>query len=184
MRCIRAVCDKGYHKLEELEALAEAGIEPVVSVPAGRKVPVAPGAAEVFEANREMVGSAEGKVLLCLRAEKVERSFRHMLDYGGARRTTLNGHLNVAKRMFIAAFAFNMSIYTWNVKGEGTAKQAMAGNRNKAVVSAAPGAAKRASATPANLPGRIFCRPAEEKSPSGTAMNRLNHADLDLTVSC
>ena len=56
----------------------------MVSVPEGRKVPVAPGAAEVFEANRDMVECEEGKGLLCLRAEKVVRSFRHMPDYGGA----------------------------------------------------------------------------------------------------
>jgi transposase len=182
VRCIRAVCDKGYHKLEEMEALAESGIEPVVSVPAGRKVPVAPGAAEVFEANRDMVECEEGKDLLGLRAEKVERSFRHMPDHGGARRTTLNGHINVAKRMFIAAFAFNMSIYTWNMKGEGTAKQAMAGNRNRAVVSAALEAAKIASATLRNFRGRIFCR-RPRKIANWPAISRLNHAVLNLTVS-
>jgi transposase len=182
VRCIRGVCDKGYHKLEEMGALAEAGIEPVVSEPAGRKVPADPGAAEVFGANREMVCSGEGKALLDLRAEKVERSFRHMLDHGGARRTTLTGHPNVAKRMFIAAFAFNMSIYTWNVKGVGTAKQAMAGNLNTAVISAALNAAKIALATLSGLLGRIFCR-RPRKIAIWPATNRLSHAILNSAVS-
>ncbi|HPR90273.1 MAG TPA: transposase [Synergistaceae bacterium] len=128
---IRAAADKGYHKNEELARLTEAGIEPVVSCPHGRKSPVKnqrhKQAYETNEANRK---SETGKEQLGQRAEKVERSFRHLLDYGRVRRATLTGHNRIAKRTLISAFAFNLSIYSWHVNGYGTAKQYAAGNRN------------------------------------------------------
>lgn len=132
-----AVADKGYHKNEELAKLKEAGFEPVIAEPAGRQVPKRnKNQAAAFEANRENRQSERGRELLRGRAEKVERSFRHLLDHGGSRRTTLSGHVKIAKRLLITAFGFNMSIYSWNVHGVGTVKQSAAGNWNKAVVSA------------------------------------------------
>jgi transposase len=53
--------------------------------------------------------SEHGRELLRRRGEKVERSFRHLLDHGGARRTTLSGHMKIAKRMLVTAFGFNLS---------------------------------------------------------------------------
>ena len=128
-----AVGDKGYHKNEELAKLVEAGFEPLIAEPAGRQVPKRnKGQAEAFEANRDNRHSEEGRELLRKRGEKVERSFRHLLDHGGARRTTLSGHKKIAKRMLISALGFNLSIYSWNVHGVGTVKQCAAGNRNEA----------------------------------------------------
>ena len=75
--------------------------------------------------------SEEGRELLRRRGEKVERSFRHLLDHGGARRTTLSGHEKIAKRMLISALGFNLSIHSWSVHGIGTVKQCAAGNWNK-----------------------------------------------------
>jgi transposase len=124
-----AVADKGYHKNTELAELRAAGFEPVIAEPAGRKVPKDEKEAAAFEANRNNRRSEEGRTLLRMRAEKVERSFRHLLDHGGSRRTTLCGHANISKRMYIGAFAFNLAIYGWNVHGVGTLKQYLAGNR-------------------------------------------------------
>ena len=64
------------------------------------------------------------------RSELGERTFIHILNHGGMRRTTLSGHRNVYKRMLIAGLAFNLSIHSWHVHGVGTPKQALAGNRN------------------------------------------------------
>lgn len=125
-RVVKAVCDKGYHKMEELLKLSEAGIEPVVSEPAGRVVPKKKDDAEVFERNRQNNSGDSGKDLMGKRSELGERSFRHILDHGGMRRTTLVGHDNVAKRMLIAGLAFNLSIHSWHVHGVGTPKQALA----------------------------------------------------------
>lgn len=127
-----AVGDKGYHKNEELAKLVKAGFDPVIAEPAGRQVPKRNRSqAEAFDANRDNRQSEEGRELLRKRGEKVERSFRHLLDHGGARRTTLSGHLKIAKRMLVTAFGFNLSVHSWHVHGVGTMKQCAAGNRNK-----------------------------------------------------
>ena len=130
-----AVGDKGYHKNAELANLVEAGLDPLIAEPNGRQAPKGKKSqAEAFEANRANRQSEEGKELLRRRGEKVERSFRHLLDHGGARRTTLNGHMKIAKRMLATAFGFNLSIHSWHVHGVGTVKQCAAGNRNKEVL--------------------------------------------------
>lgn len=132
-----AVGDKGYHKNEELAKLVEAGFDPVIAEPAGRQTPKRnKDQADAFEANRTNRQSERGRELLRRRAEKVERSFRHMLDHGGARRTTLSGHVKIAKRLLITALGFNLSIHSWHVHGVGTVKQSAAGNWNKEVLAA------------------------------------------------
>jgi len=125
-----AVGDKGYHKNAELAELVAAGIEPVIAEPAGR----APSKsdeeqAKAFATNRTNRKTDMGRELMRTRAEKVERSFQHQLDHGGARRTTLTGHENIGKRLLISAFTFNLAIYGRNVYGFGTVKQYQAGNR-------------------------------------------------------
>lgn len=135
-----AVADKGYHKKEELAKLVEAGLEPNIAEPAGRTVPKRNEMqAAAFEANRKNRRSETGRELMRRRGEKVERSFRHLLDHGGGRRTTLSGHVKIAKRLLVQALAFNLSIHGWHVHGVGTVKQYAAGNLNKEVVSALAG---------------------------------------------
>lgn len=125
------VGDKGYHKNEELARLTEAGITPCIAEPAGKQPSKNnPEQAKAFVENKEFRSSEEGKELLKARCEKVERSFRHILDHGDARRTTLCGHEKIAKRMYISGFSFNRSIYSWHIHGYGTVKQNRAGNRN------------------------------------------------------
>lgn len=131
------VGDKGYHKQKELAELSRIGIDAVIAEPAGRKIPKDPEAAAAFERNRENKATDEGRQGMRDRAEKVERSFRHLLDHGGARRTTLCGHEEIRKRTLMAAFAFNLSIYSWHVHGVGTLKQHKAGNRNRKVAKGA-----------------------------------------------
>ena len=127
-----AVGDKGYHKNEELAKLVKAGLDPIIAEPRGREVPKRnKNQAEAFEANRDNRQGEHGRELMRSRGEKVERSFRHLLDHGGARRTTLSGHIKIAKRMLITAFGFNRSIYSWHVHGVGTVKQYAAGNHNQ-----------------------------------------------------
>lgn len=56
-----------------------------------------------LEAARLTVGSDQDQLLLKRRSELVERSFVHVLDCGGARRTTLRGRENIRKRYLIQA---------------------------------------------------------------------------------
>src|SRR5690625_6686114 len=79
-----------------------------------------------LEAARRSTASERGKALLRLRAELVERSFQHVLDCGGARRTTLRGRGNVIKRYLIQAACANLSLLMRTLCGIGTPKQAMA----------------------------------------------------------
>ena len=107
------------------------GIEPIVSCPQGRKCPVRNERHKKgYEKNESNRTSESGKEQLSQRAEKAERSFRHLLDYGRVRRTTLTGRARISKRTLISGFAFNLSIFSWHVHGYGTAKQYTAGNRN------------------------------------------------------
>jgi len=128
-KTVTAVADKGYHKFEELLKLTEAGIDPVIVEPHNKEKPQDEKQAEAFEKNRANRKTEEGKQSMRDRAERVERSFRHLLDHGGARRTTLCGHPKVSKRMLLSGVSFNFSILFWNIHGVGTVKQSIAGNR-------------------------------------------------------
>ena len=59
-------------------------------------------------ANRRRTRGARGRRLQRQRSEQVERSFAHVCETGGARRTWLRGIENVAKRYSIAAAAHNL----------------------------------------------------------------------------
>src|SRR5450432_2301775 len=70
--------------------------------------------------NRRRIRGDRGKRLLRQRGELVERSFAHMYDTGGMRRTHLRGHENIIKRLLIHAGAFNMSLIMRKMLGRGT----------------------------------------------------------------
>lgn len=63
---------------------------------------------------------ARGKRLLRRRGEYMERSFAHVYDTGGMRRTHLRGHSNILKRLLVHAGAFNLGILMRKVFGRGT----------------------------------------------------------------
>jgi hypothetical protein len=44
------------------------------------------------------------------RGELIERSFAHLYDTGGMRRTHLRGHTNILKRLLIHAGGFNLGL--------------------------------------------------------------------------
>ena len=60
--------------------------------------------------NRRRVRGARGQRLLRRRGEYVERSFAHVYDTGGMRRTHLRGHRNILKRLLVHASAFNLGL--------------------------------------------------------------------------
>jgi transposase len=69
--------------------------------------------------NRRRVWSKRGRRLLKLRSELVERSFAHMYDTGGMRRTHLRGRDNILKRLLIHAVAFNIALLVRKLHGIG-----------------------------------------------------------------
>ena len=60
------------------------------------------------------------------RAELVERSFAHILDRGGMRRTWLRGRENVHKRYLIHVAGHNLGLLMRLLIGAGTPKEAVA----------------------------------------------------------
>ena len=54
------------------------------------------------------------------RGERIERSFAHVYDTGGMRRTHLRGHTNILKRLLIHAGGFNLGLVMRHLLGVGT----------------------------------------------------------------
>jgi len=117
--------DKGYHAVGELEALQQEGIRTVISDPIdNRRVDkLEPQEQRAVRAARRSVKSQSGKELLRRRGMHIERSFAHILDCGGMRRTTLRGWENLNKRFKLAAAFYNLSQLMRQLFGFGTPKQ-------------------------------------------------------------
>ena len=75
---------------------------------------------EAVYANRRRTRGARGKRLQRLRSERVERSFAHVCETGGARRTWLCGLDKLRKRYQIAAAAHNLGVLMRSLFGIGT----------------------------------------------------------------
>jgi len=75
---------------------------------------------------RRAVKNASGKALLRKRGQHIERSFAHVLDQGGMRRTTLRGQLNLTKRLLAAELTCDLSLLLRHLFGHGTPKQWLA----------------------------------------------------------
>jgi transposase len=105
--------DKGYHKAETLSLLSDLDLRtyvPEPSRPHRRKWKNKPAEQQqAVQANRRRVKRDKGKNLQRLRGERVERSFAHVCDSGGARRSWLRGIVDVSKRYLMAAAAHNLS---------------------------------------------------------------------------
>lgn len=125
------VADKGYYKVDELTQLHEQHIRTVISDPIGnrREDKLDKVQRAAVRAAKRSVTSKTGKALLGLRGERMERTFEHVLDCGGARRTTLRGRDNIRKRYLIQAMCANLSLLMRTLTGLGTPKQALAASR-------------------------------------------------------
>jgi hypothetical protein len=70
--------------------------------------------------------SGVAKAAFKLRAEIVERSFAHVLDRGGMRRTWLRRRDNVHKRYLLHVAGHNLGLLMRRLIGAGTPKEAIA----------------------------------------------------------
>jgi transposase len=116
------VADKGYHSGARLEDLKEIGVRSYIPEPkrGRRHWPGKEGEQAAVYANRRRIRGERGKQLLRRRGELVERSFAHVYDTGGMRRTHLRGHQNILKRLLIHVAAFNLSLILRQEVGVGT----------------------------------------------------------------
>jgi transposase len=116
------IADKGYHSNQTMIDLHAVGVRSYIAEPdrGRRDWTNAPEAQAPTYGNRRRVRGARGKRLLRQRGEYVERSFAHVYDTGGMRRTHLRGHENILKRLLIHASGFNLGILMRQVFGRGT----------------------------------------------------------------
>jgi hypothetical protein len=119
-----AAADKGYHATDTLELADAVGIRTYIPERKSKgkrnwqDVPEEKRRAVIN--NRRRVRGARSKRLQRLRSEVVERSFAHVCDTGGARRSWLCGLEKVQKRYLIAAVARNLGLIMRKVFAMGT----------------------------------------------------------------
>ena len=120
----KAAADKGYHAadtLVECQDLDLLGVKTYIPEPALRRRwtdKTEEQKAAVLQ-NRARTQRAYGKRLQRKRSELVERSFAHVCDTGGGRRSWLCGLTNVRKRHLIAAAAHNLGLVLRKLLGAG-----------------------------------------------------------------
>jgi transposase len=107
------VADKGYHSSKVVTLAADLGMRayiPERTSPKQRRwTDKDPAETRAVYATRRRTKGARGKQLCRLRSELTERSFAHVCDTGGARRTWLRGLASVAKRHLMVVAARNLS---------------------------------------------------------------------------
>jgi transposase len=116
------IADKGYHSNQIMIELEAVGLRTYVAEPArGRRDwSEEPAARTLVYANRRRLRGARGRRLMRQRGERIERSFAHLYDTGGMRRTHLRGHTNILKRLLIHAGGFNLGLVMRHLIGSGT----------------------------------------------------------------
>jgi len=120
-----ATADKGYHAVLEMGFLQQEGIRTVISDPVINRnmEKLTQEESKVIRSARRSAKSKSGKELLKSRGMHLERPFAHILDAGGARRTTLRGSDNLNKRFKFSAAIYNLSQLMRKLLGVGTPKQ-------------------------------------------------------------
>ena len=119
------VADKGYHTGQGLKEFAAAGLRTYVPEPrpsgGRRRWTDKPRAVkQAVLKNRRRVRSERGKRLSRQRSEKAERSFAHICETGGARRTWIRGLIEVTKRYLMQVVGYNLGILMRRMFGVGT----------------------------------------------------------------
>lgn len=116
--------DKGYHKVETLADCADAGLRTYIPEPKRTKERVwtnkPAGWAEAYRGNRRRVQGARSKRLQKKRSEYVERTFAHVCETGGGRRSWLRGLVDVSKRYLLQVAGHNLGIVMRKLFGIGT----------------------------------------------------------------
>jgi len=124
------VMDKGYHDNRLLADLTDKGVR--TYVPERRQKNRCwtnkPSAYEqAFRANRRRVRANKGRQLNRWRSERCERTFAHVCETGGGRRTWLRGQTNVSKTHTFKCAAYNLGVLLRKVWGLSKPRNAAGG---------------------------------------------------------
>jgi transposase len=121
-----AAADKGYHAAATIELCEFLDVKTYIPEPKLKEPATWPDHPEeqrrAAKNNRSRMGRAKGKAMQRRRSEVVERSFAHLCETGGARRSHLRGLANVTKRYLIAAAAHNLGRILRRLTGVGKPK--------------------------------------------------------------
>lgn len=106
------VADKGYHSNQVLVDVHAQGARSYIPEPerGPRHWDGKQKEQKRVYANRRRMRGRRGKDLQKLRTELTERSFAHMYETGGMRRTHLRGRKNILKRLLFHAVGFNLAL--------------------------------------------------------------------------
>jgi transposase len=104
--------DKGYHAAATLELADALSLRTYIPEPKHKRRSRWSGKPEAHRTavvnNRRRTGRAKSRKLQRLRSERVERSFAHTCETGGARRSWLRGFVDVTKRYLMTVAAHNL----------------------------------------------------------------------------
>ena len=121
------VADKGYHSNAQLAGCDELGLRTYIPEPSSpRQRKWTDKCDEVVRAvtnNRRRMKRPKGRQLQKLRSERVERSFAHICETGGARRTWLRGLEKNNKRYRLTVAAHNLGLLMRTLFGTGKPRQ-------------------------------------------------------------
>ena len=115
-----AVMDKGYHDNGLLADLREQGVRTYIPERRQKSRRWTDKPAEyqaAFRANRRRVRSQKGRQLNRWRSERCERTFAHVCETGGGRRTWVRGQVNVSKMHTLKCAAYNLGLLLRKVWG-------------------------------------------------------------------
>jgi len=119
-----AVTDKGYHKVQTLAECAGAGVRTYIGEqrrPQGHVWTDKPaGWEKAYRHNRRRAKGVRGRRLQRKRSEYVERTFAHVCETGGARRSWLRGVVEVSKRYLMQVAGHNLGVIMRRLSGNGT----------------------------------------------------------------
>jgi len=124
------VSDKGYHSRQGLKDLDGGPWKTRIAEPTPANGYLRwhgdDEARAAVYANRNRLKSEVGKEAMRKRGEVVERSFAHVLERGGMRRTWLRGRENVHKRYLVHIAGYNLGVLMRALFGAGTPKETAA----------------------------------------------------------
>ena len=122
------VADKGYHANDQLLQMSQLGVRTYIPEPSSRHkrrwTDKSDAVKESVLNNRRRVRRVKGKRFQRLRSERVERSFAHVCETGGARRTWLRGLSKINKRYQLVAAAHNLGRIMKKLFGAGKPRAA------------------------------------------------------------
>jgi transposase len=117
---VEVVMDKGYHDNRLLAALREQGVRTYIPERRQKSRCWTNKPAEyeqAFRANRRRVRGAKGRQLNRWRSERCERTFAHVCETGGGRRSWLRGQTNVSKTHTLKCAAYNLGLLLRKIWG-------------------------------------------------------------------